>query len=148
MNIVYAEMKHLEGLVPLFDLYRQFYECKPDPNAALKYLKARMENKESDIFVALEEGNYYGFVQLYPSFCSIDAGKIYILHDLFVDAGCRKKGYGEALMNRATDWAKENDAVRLDLTTEHTNKAGQHLYEKLGYQKSLLGYYSYSLDVT
>ena len=50
-------------------------------------------------------------------------------------------------MNRATQWAKENNAARLDLLTAHTNKIGQHLYESLGYKKVLEDFHAYSLEL-
>ena len=148
MNIQYASLNHIDEISRLFDLYRQYYQCEPDPSLARAFIKSRIENNESDIFVALDGDKAGGFVQLYPSFCSIDAGRIYILHDLYVDSDQRKKGIGRSLMERSTAWAKENGAVRLDLLTEHSNKAGQHLYESLGYKKMLEDYYAYSLGVS
>lgn len=145
ITIEYATAGHLPQVARLFDLYRQYYECVPDSVLAQNYIKQRMDNNESDIFVAMDGDKAMGFTQLYPSFCSVDAAKIYILYDLYVDAPCRKRGVGESLMNRATDWARENGAIRLDLLTERTNKAGQHLYEKLGYKKVLQEYYAYTL---
>ena len=50
-------------------------------------------------------------------------------------------------MNRATEWARENGAARLDLSTAHSNSAGQHLYKKLGYKKVDEDFFSYSLAV-
>lgn len=146
MNIIKAELKHLDDVARLFDLYRQFYECPADSELATRFIKQRMENAESDIFLASDGTSYCGFVQLYPSFCSVQATKIYILYDLYVEANIRKSGVGESLMNRARQWAVENDAARIDLLTQHTNTAGQHLYEKLGYKKVLEDFHAYSLD--
>lgn len=147
MDIIKADLPHLSDVARLFDLYRQFYECPPDHDLATRFIKERMENSESDIFLAINENSACGFVQLYPSFCSVQAIKIYILYDLYVDADNRKSGVGEKLMNRATQWAKENNAARLDLLTANTNKIGQHLYEKLGYKRVLDDFYSYSLEL-
>jgi len=106
-----------------------------------------MENGDSDIFLSMDQNSAVGFVQLYPSFCSVQAVKIYILYDLYVDENYRKNGLGESLMNRASDWAKENGAARLDLLTAKNNTVGQHLYEKLGYKKVLEDFHAYSLDI-
>ncbi len=150
MEIIKAGLENLPDVARLFDLYRQFYKCDPDLPLATRFIRERMQNGESDIFLATT-GEFslgaQGFVQLYPSFCSIDAAKIYILYDLYVDEKHRKSGVGESLMNRARQWAEDNDAVRLDLLTEFTNEAGQHLYEKLGYKKTLLDYHAYSLEI-
>ena len=147
MDILKATHEHIDEVARLFDLYRQFYECEPDLALATDFIRARIENNESDIFVALAGDQALGFTQLYPSFCSVDATKIYILYDLYVDADGRNQGIGAKLMNRATDWAKENGAARLDLLTENNNLPGQHLYEKLGYVRTNENFFAYSLAV-
>ena len=147
MEIVKANREHIAEVSRLFDLYRQFYECEKDLALATRFISERIERGESDIFVAIEGDTASGFVQLYPSFCSVDAVKIYILYDLYVDASARKTGLGEGLMNTATEWAKKNGAARLDLLTAHDNVIGQKLYEKLGYKRDLEDFYAYSLQL-
>lgn len=132
----------------LFDLYRQFYQCKSDMTLSNDFIAERLANQESTIFMAVDDnGDARGFVQLYASFCSIDAGKILILHDLYVDESVRKQGVGKLLMDRATEFARESGVIRIDLLTDKTNFAGQALYEKLGYEKNLESFYAYSLKV-
>ena len=147
MEIFKAGREHIAEVARLFDLYRQFYECDADLALATRFITDRIEREESDIFVAVDGDSAGGFVQLYPSFCSVDAVKIYILYDLYVDASARKSGIGEMLMNAATTWAREQGAARLDLLTEDNNLAGQHLYEKLGYKRTNEEFYAYSLQV-
>jgi len=148
MKIIKATEIHIDEISHLFDLYRQFYECEPDLELAKKFILDRIKNNESTIFIAIDEGSpATGFVQLYPSFCSVDAVKILILYDLYVDSSCRKCGIGEALMNKATEFARESGVSRIDLLTAITNKPGQALYEKLGYKKVLEDFYAYSLQV-
>jgi len=147
MEIIKANLQNLSDVARLFDLYRQFYDCPADPTLATRFIKERMENSESDIFLATDRNSACGFVQLYPSFCSVQAVKIYILYDLFVETEHRNSGLGERLMNQATEWARENNASRLDLLTANTNKAGKHLYEKLGYKRAQEDFHAYSLQV-
>ncbi|MGI9205811.1 MAG: GNAT family N-acetyltransferase [Woeseiaceae bacterium] len=147
MEIVKANRDHIAEVSRLFDLYRQFYECEADPALATHFITERIDREESDIFLAIAGHRASGFVQLYPSFCSVDAVKIYILYDLYVDADSRGAGLGEGLMNKAREWAKSNGAARLDLLTAHDNVIGQRLYEKLGYKKVLEDFYAYSLSV-
>ena len=145
MNIEIATIEHTSEVARLFDLYRQFYECEPDLNLATEFIAARIANDESRIFVAMDGEKALGFVQLYPSFCSVEAFKIQILYDLYVDAEVRADGVGEMLMNRAPDFARESGAKRVDLLTGHSNKIGQHLYEKLGYEVANEDFHAYSL---
>ena len=148
MEIIKANREHITEVSRLFDLYRQVYECEPDLALATRFISERIERDESDIFVAVDGDKASGFVQLYSSFCSVDAVKIYILYDLYVDANKRKLGLGEKLMNVATEWARSNGAARLDLLTAHDNLIGQKLYEKLGYKRDLEDFYAYTLDVS
>ena len=82
-KIVKAEEKDLEELGRLFNLYRIFYEEEDDLEKASRYISERFNRGDSEILVA-QEGNteLAGFVQLYPSFCSVSAVPILILYDL------------------------------------------------------------------
>ncbi|MEM1145540.1 MAG: GNAT family N-acetyltransferase [Pseudomonadota bacterium] len=152
MNVFRAGPEQLPELARLFDLYRQFYDCPPNLSLAETFLAQRLGQDESVIFAARlgnnTDNSIAGFVQLYPSFCSVDAIKILILYDLYVDAQCRRLGVGEMLMKRASSYALEVGAGRLDLLTAHSNSRGQRLYEKLGYEKTNQDFYAYSLYVT
>lgn len=147
MEIVRANESHIPEVSRLFDLYRQFYKCESDRDLATKFITDRIKNEESVIFVASAEDGIKGFVQMYPSFCSVDAIKIFILYDLYVDEGDRNGGIGALLMNKATEFARNEGASRIDLLTAFDNKPGQHLYEKLGYKRVLEDFYTYSLEI-
>ncbi len=145
MDIIRVSEAQLPELARLFDLYRQFYECEPNLQLARDYIAARLQNDESIIFAASDGEQLHGFVQLYPSFCSVEAIKIYVLYDLYVDLAQRNSGLGAKLMNRAAEFATSQGARRIDLSTAHSNKPGQHLYQKLGYRIVDEEFYSYSL---
>ena len=146
-KIVKAEEKDLKELGRLFNLYRIFYEEEDDLEKASRYITERFNHRDSEIFVA-QEGNIglTGFVQLYPSFCSVSAMPILILYDLYVDHSHRGKGIGRLLMNAARDFAKDNGFKRLELSTAKDNHIGQSLYESLGYELDE-EFLHYSLDV-
>jgi|TARA_R110002020_G_scaffold447851_1_gene660320 GNAT superfamily N-acetyltransferase len=74
------------------------------------------------------------FTQLYPSFSSVSTQRTYILNDLYVSEVHRNKGIGEALMERAKQFAISEGAKGITLETEVNNPA-QHLYERLGWKK-------------
>jgi ribosomal protein S18 acetylase RimI-like enzyme len=146
-EIVRAELKHLEELGRLFNLYRIFYEEEDDIEKATNYITARFKNEDSIIFVSRrQDSTLNGFVQLYPSYCSVSTIPILILYDLFVDESERARGKGRLLMNAARDYAKENGYKRLELSTAKDNYIGQSLYESLGYtlDKEFL---QYSLEI-
>ena len=146
-EIVRAELKHLDELGRLFNLYRIFYEEEDDIEKATNYITARFKNEDSIIFASRsQDSTLNGFVQLYPSYCSVSTIPILILYDLFVDESERAKGKGRLLMNAARDYAKENGYKRLELSTAKDNYIGQSLYESLGYalDKEFL---QYSLEI-
>jgi ribosomal protein S18 acetylase RimI-like enzyme len=147
LEIVRANESHIPEISRLFDLYRQFYGCKSDIDLATKFISDRFYNGESVIFVAPGKDKLKGFVQLYPSFCSVDAVKIFILYDLYVDERDRKFGIGELLMRKATEFSKAEGASRIDLLTAMDNRSAQHLYEKLGYKRDLEDFFRYSLRI-
>ena len=147
MLIIRASQNHLDELARLFNLYRIFYEEKSNYQKAYNFIRSRMENEESVIYVAIDEDDQLsGFVQLYPSFCSVALIPIMILYDLYVDKNHRGEGIGRALMNQASKHAKDNDFKRLELSTAITNVIGQSLYESLNYQRDE-DFYHYALEL-
>ena len=151
MEIVRAKLEHAELLIPLFDAYRRFYKQSADLPGARQFLTERLKKEQSVIFLATEEEDGrrqgIGFTQLYPSFSSTSMRRLWILNDLFVSPSARKKGIGEALMERARQWALETGAEGLTLETAIDNHTARRLYEKLGYKKDEV-YFRYNLVVT
>ena len=139
-----ATVADLDGLVPLFDGYRQFYRQASEPDRVRKFLLDRFENNQSILFVAAQDGKPVGFTQLYPAFSSVGMGRIFILNDLFVHPGARHLGAGRALLEAAAEYGRKVGAVRLVLSTEVTNGAAQALYEKLGWKQNT-EFYTYQL---
>ena len=134
-KIVQAEIEHLREVSRLFNLYRIFYKEKDDLDSAKQFIKQRLENGDSTIFVSInDDASLNGFVQLYPSFCSVSMIPILILYDLFVDPDIRTKGIGRSLMNKAAQYAQEIGFKRLELSTAKDNFIGQSLYESLDYE--------------
>jgi GNAT superfamily N-acetyltransferase len=147
--IVRADSSHLDALTPLFTGYRVFYKQSPDPAAERAFLEEHFRVQNSVILIALandETKRALGFVQLYPSFDSVEIGSIWILHDLYVTDDARRRGTGRILMNAARDFCRTTGAMRVDLATAITNKKAQALYESLGYDRDD-EFYHYSLTL-
>ena len=142
-----AHQDDLSSLATLFDLYRQFYECPADLDAATNWIQHNMEAQRSVIFTADTGSELLGFTQLYPALCSVDLVEYYVLYDLYVLERARRQGVARALMNAASEWAREQGAARLDLETARDNGAGQALYRSLGYTLDEV-FLKFSLDLT
>lgn len=126
----------IDAVAGLFDQYRQFYECPADLAFARGFLAARIGADESVVFAAWNEaGAAVGFTQLYPTFCSVEGGRIFVLYDLFVDPAARVGGVGHALMQAAEEYARSQGALRMDLSTAKTNTRAQSVYESRGWQR-------------
>ena len=148
MQILTADLEHLDQLSILFDAYRQFYRQASNPQLCRDFLQERLSNNQSTIFLARQDGGdtALGFTQLYPSFCSVSATPIFILYDLYVDSAGRRQGVARALMETARAYASRQGASRLDLETAIDNHQAQALYEGLGYEREQ-HFYEYSLDL-
>jgi len=86
-----AQLADVQQLAELFDQYRIFYHKDSDIPAAEKFLTERIENNDSEIFVAENEGKLVGFVQLYPLFSSTRMKRYWLLNDLYVNENYRGK---------------------------------------------------------
>ncbi len=131
---VNSEPELFSELVSLFDDYRKFYHQASDKVKARKFLSQRLEEEESVIYMARENGVALGFTQLYPMFSSISMEPIWVLNDLYVTTEGRNSGTGTSLLVAAQHFCRRERARGLALETGKENPA-QKLYERLGWEK-------------
>ncbi|MGF6110129.1 GNAT family N-acetyltransferase [Pseudomonas frederiksbergensis] len=142
-----ADASHLDPVARLFDAYRGFYGQPSNLQQSRDFIAERIALDESAIFLALDDdGAALGFVQLYPTFSSIDAHRTWLLSDLFTAPAARGRGVGRLLMNTARTFALSTGAKGLVLETATDNFGAQRLYESSGYVRDT-GYYTYMLDL-
>ena len=134
MIVTKANISDVPKIAPLFDAYRVFYEQTSNLEQAIGFLEQRFENSENVVFLAMIGNEPVGFTQLYKTFSSVSLQSFYILNDLFVKPEHRKKGVGEALLNAAKTFCKEQNVKGLALETASDNPA-QNLYESLDWKK-------------
>jgi ribosomal protein S18 acetylase RimI-like enzyme len=150
MQIIRVDISNAHLVNSLFNQYRMFYKQASDINLAEDFIKERLENNESVIFLAVaDDGTPAGFTQLYPMLSSVRATKNWLLNDLFVDAAHRKQGIGEALLKTAMEFAKQQKAKFVKLETAADNFTAQKLYEATGFVKQQHdnAYLEYRIDV-
>lgn len=139
MEIKRIKSSEINLVVELFDKYRIFYKQPSDINLAHDFIKNRLDNNESIIFVASikkpGENLPVGFTQLYPKYSSVRTTQNWILNDLFVEANYRKQGIGEALIRAAMEFAQNNGSKFVELSTAVDNFTAQGLYESIGFKK-------------
>ncbi|WML26695.1 GNAT family N-acetyltransferase [Neobacillus sp. OS1-33] len=145
MIIKKATFSDLDSLTELFDLYRVFYEQTSNQEEAREFLKARIMNDESVVFMAFDGNDPVGFVQLYPSFSSVSMMRSWVLNDLYVKEQFRGRGAGEKLIHKAIEFAKATGAKGVLLETGVDNHNAQRLYEKIGFEKETNYFYYFSI---
>lgn len=139
MQIKRITLSEYKLVTDLFNNYRVFYKQPPDIVLAENFIKARLENKESVIFVALADKNGepapVGFTQLYPLLSSMRAAKNWLLNDLYVEPDNRRQGIGQALIKTAMAFARDQNASFVKLETAFDNYTAQRLYEATGFKR-------------
>ena len=129
-----ATISDLTQLAELFNGYRIFYKKPPALDKASEFLKERLENEDSEIFVAIDERQMLcGFVQLYPIFSSVRLKRKWLLNDLFVDSKFRGMGISKILIDEAKALCRRTNACGLDLETSKSNEIGNQLYPRMGF---------------
>ena len=146
LTVFRAADRHLAQIVPLFDGYRLFYRQRSNRAGARRFLRERLRKSESVILLAMEGDSAVGFIQLYPTFDSMTRRRLWILNDLFVAPGARKRGVAKLLMERARQLAVATKAKGLILETAVDNRPAQKLYEQLGWRRDT-AFHRYYLDV-
>jgi GNAT superfamily N-acetyltransferase len=137
LEIIVADVEHLDAAAELFDQYRQFYKQPSNLPAARHFLFERMINQQSIIYLAQEphKPEAVGFMQLYPSFSSISLESLWILNDLYVLPDHRKKGIGRQLIETAMDCVRQREDKGLAISTAFDNHEAQRLYEAMGFKR-------------
>lgn len=150
MQIIKIDKTQGALVYDLFNKYRVFYKQLPDIEVAKKFIQERLDNNESVIFVALDDTSQpLGFTQLYPKYSSMRVIKNWILNDLYVEQDFRESGIGTALLETAINFARQNGAKFVELSTAVDNYTAQNLYEKTGFvrQEPEIDFYTYRILV-
>lgn len=129
-----AGLEDLGNAAALFNLYRIFYRQADDYQKCEDFIRERLSNEESHIFLLHVDDKAVGFVQLYQLFHYVTLEKQWLLSDLFVHPDFRSNGLSLALIDRSKQWCLETEACGLMLETEKTNDIGNSLYPRSGFK--------------
>ncbi|MDN5882904.1 MAG: GNAT family N-acetyltransferase [Nitrosospira sp.] len=146
VNIIRADISHLDTVITLFNAYRSFYGKEVADSDARSFLRERIGKDESVIFLAELDSQPAGFTQLYPIFSSVNMSRVWLLNDLYVADFARLHGVATALLQAATGHASQTGASGLVLQTGRDNRNARALYEREGWCRQD-NYYWYDLEV-
>ncbi len=120
----------IESTVQLFDEYRVFYQQPSNLAAAEQFIRDRTALNDSIIYLAVVDKKTVGFLQIYPTFSSIQMGQVWLINDLFVSKSSRDSGIGSALIQHALSQAQLKQIKAVRISTENINQSAQRLYRK------------------
>jgi|SRR6266496_5844754 len=100
----------------------------------LKNIKAVLENKFHDAFVAVHQDKIIGWIGVAralqiesPSFCEV--------RGLVVDEQYRKQGIGKMLIEKAKQWGQEKGNTKLRLRCNTKRNEAHLFYQHLGFNE-------------
>ncbi|MDO6641704.1 MULTISPECIES: GNAT family N-acetyltransferase [unclassified Shewanella] len=127
MQIRLASELDLNVLVTLFDDYRQSLGFNAEPQKCRHFVTSRLAENDSMIFVALEDEQALGFVQLYPSYSSLLLKSVWYFDDVFVAEEFRGKGIATALLDKAKTLALGTEVLFVKRTQVNKNELSSSL---------------------
>ena len=98
--------RDLPDLLPLLRGYCDFYEVAPSDETLLAVCRALIADPEREgvqLIARADDGRALGFATIYWSWQTLDAGRIGVMNDLFVDPAARGSGLADALIAACAD---------------------------------------------
>lgn len=105
-----------------------------------RFLGDQVEDPDVVILVAVLDGDVVGYVYagIEPRSWKELRDVAGFVHDVAVDASARGRGIAARLVEAAADWLEQQGAPRIMLWTAEGNSAGQRLFEKLGFRRTMI----------
>ncbi|HXH22875.1 MAG TPA: GNAT family N-acetyltransferase [Dehalococcoidia bacterium] len=122
----------------VLDLIRELFEppgARPDDfseERGREGIRWLLDSPGGTIIVAEEGGRIVGLATVYRTFPSIRHGWRCWLQDLVVTSSHRGQGAGKALLDAATQWARENGCTHLMLDSSNARKDAHRFYLREG----------------
>jgi len=125
----------LADLVPLMRAYCDFYQAAPSEQALLGLSRALLDDQEREglqLIARDADGSAVGFATIFWSWSTTAAGRIGIMHDLYVSPDARGTGVAERLIRGCAERCAEQGALRLEWQTAPDNLRAQAVYDRVG----------------
>jgi GNAT superfamily N-acetyltransferase len=123
------------ALVPLMRAYCDFYRVAPTDHALLGVSRALLGDPEREglqLIARNADGSAVGFATIFWSWSTTAAGRIGIMHDLYVSPEARGLGVAERLIGACVERCAERGALRLEWQTAPDNLRAQAVYDRVG----------------
>lgn len=126
----------------LNELLRQLKISSFTPLRLARWRKI-IAQKDVRLFVVREEGKTIGMAML--RWHELTGGRVGTIEDVVVDEKHRGMGYGTALMETMTAFAKKQGIAYIELTSRPERVAANKLYEGMGWKKRETNVYRLTL---
>jgi ribosomal protein S18 acetylase RimI-like enzyme len=105
-----------------------------------QFLQSQLDENDSAVFVADQRGHIVGYVYaaIEPLSWKELRDQCGYIHDLLVVPEGRRAGVGEALLDRAIEWLREQGMPRVVLGTPAQNDAARRLFERRGFRATMI----------
>ncbi len=102
---------------------------------SLGYHKENLSDSRVHEFVACLDNVVVGYFNMLEEIDIVRDIKIFHIGYVCVDPNYRQKGIGHLMMEHAIEFAKDNRATRIELTSGNQRLAAHKLYQSLGFEK-------------
>jgi ribosomal protein S18 acetylase RimI-like enzyme len=131
-----------EIITEVDEIHRQqcphIFQKPPGPARERAYILGLLADEDHGLFVAETGGRVAGFLHIVahdtPPIPILVPRRLATVDNLVVRRDLRRSGIGRALMERAEQWAREQEAVELELTVFEFNTGAVAFYRGLGYE--------------
>lgn len=131
-----AELSYQVGKMHDDAMPRYFRPTSKESHLAIT--KEMISDERVEVFKAVLDKEICGFLFLFVPNKSRE-GFVYpitgCIYNLGVEEGCRGKGIGTKLMQKAEAFLRDNEIYAIELSVYNFNKQARRFYEKLGYEE-------------
>lgn len=129
----------LDDLLPLMRAYCDFYEVEPVDADLLGMSRALIADPDREgVQLIARDGNgtAVGFATVFWTWQTLDAARLAVMNDLYVDPRSRGTGLAAQLIEGCAARAREHGASSLGWQTALDNERAQKLYDRVGARRS------------
>ncbi len=135
MQIIPAELKHLEKLLNLIEQFYTHFNYPFDASAHRKLVAYFLTNVHlGSIWLVLSAEKEIGYIALTYGFSFEFGGRSAFIDEFFISEAYRSAGLGALALQKMQQKMEELGLNTLHLQTESYNTRAKRLYESLGFR--------------
>lgn len=123
-----------------FDMRRFLEPGEGAEEGYAEFLVSQLRDQDSLVLVAEHDGRITGYVfaAIEPLSWKELRDECGFIHDLLVTTDARRGGVGEALLNAAIEWLRDQNMPRVVLGTAAQNETAQRLFKRRGFRPTMI----------